>query len=97
MMANSFSETWNLAWTTGVKRGKPPRRIRYLHYCTWAYALMGKEIGPEDAEFSFPEEVLMFIRHIVPGNIKGEIREDAFTVSMADFCSALDIPRLENH
>ena len=35
----------------------------------------GKEIGPEDAEFSFPEEVLMFIRHIVPGNIKGEIRE----------------------
>ena len=23
-----------------VKRGKPPQRIRYLHYCTWAYALM---------------------------------------------------------
>jgi len=35
----------------------------------------GKEIGPEEAEFSFPEEVLVFIRHVVPGSIKGEIRE----------------------
>ena len=34
-----------------------------------------KEIGPENAEFSFPEEVLAFIRHLVPGNVKGEIRE----------------------
>ena len=23
-----------------VKWGKPPRRIHYLHYCTWAHALM---------------------------------------------------------
>ena len=46
-----------------------------LHYLLSKSFSQGNEIGPEDAEFSFPEEVLMFIRHIVPGNIKGEIRE----------------------
>lgn len=42
----------------------------------------GKEIGPRDAEFSFPEKVLMFIRHIVPGNIKVEIREVGIFVAL---------------
>ena len=32
-------------------------------------------MGPEDAEYAFPEVVLNFIRHLVPGDIKGEIRE----------------------
>ena len=33
------------------------------------------EIAPEDSEFCFPQVVLDFIRQIVPGDIKGEIRE----------------------
>jgi len=33
------------------------------------------EIGPENAKYAFPELVLNFIGHLVPGNIKGEIRE----------------------
>ena len=39
------------------------------------YFTQRKEIGPENCEFAFPAEVLNFIRHLVPGNIKGEIRE----------------------
>ncbi|KAK2555923.1 hypothetical protein P5673_022194, partial [Acropora cervicornis] len=60
-----------------VKRGKQPRRIRYLDYCTWAHALMVSDIkiGPESWEFAFPVEVLTHIRELVPGNVKGEIRE----------------------
>ena len=34
-----------------------------------------KETGPENCEFSFPVEVLTHIRALVPGNVKGEIRE----------------------
>jgi hypothetical protein len=34
-----------------------------------------KDIGGEDAEFGFPRQVLNFIRHIAPGDVKGEIRE----------------------
>ena len=38
-------------------------------------SLQKKEIGPEDAEYAFPEVVLNFIRKVVPGDVKGEIRE----------------------
>ncbi|CAH3153227.1 unnamed protein product, partial [Porites lobata] len=75
-----------------MKRGKLPRRIRYLEYCHWAHSLMRKEIGPSDAQFSFPSTVLSFIRALVPGDVVGEIREDAFQVSMKDFCTALELP-----
>ena len=33
------------------------------------------EVGPEEAEYAFPEVVLNYIRHLVPCNIKGEIRQ----------------------
>ncbi|XP_068761607.1 uncharacterized protein [Montipora capricornis] len=77
-----------------TKRGKGPRRTRYIQYCTWAHALMKKEVGPEDAEYAFPEVVLKYIRNIAPGDVKGEIREDAFKVTLQDFCSALDLPSI---
>lgn len=37
-----------------------------------------KEIGPPEAEFSFPSSVLAFIRFLVPGDVKGELREVCF-------------------
>ncbi|CAB3993329.1 Hypothetical predicted protein [Paramuricea clavata] len=66
------------------KRGKPPRKIRYIHYCQWAHALLKKDIGPEedDAQFGFPAQLLTFLRYITLGDVKGEIREDAFPVTM---------------
>ena len=93
-----------------TRRGKGPRKTRYIQYCTWAHALMvrihscwaftlhrlpilwkasaqpgevnilhfsfqKKDVGPEDAEYAFPEAVLKYIRNIAPGDVKGEIRE----------------------
>ncbi|XP_068690360.1 uncharacterized protein [Montipora capricornis] len=89
-----FARNLDQSIERSTRRGKGPRRTRYIQYCTWAHALMRKEIGPEDAEFAFPEVVLDYIRHIAPGDIKGEIREDAYKVSLQDFCSAIDLPRL---
>lgn len=39
-----------------------------------------KEIGPAKAKFAFPPTVLAYIRHLVSGDIKGEIREVCTTI-----------------
>ena len=67
------------------RRGKPPRVVRYLFYCGWARSLLvsigaqdesrrmffnTKEVGPPDAEYAFPAEVLRLIRTIAPGDIR---------------------------
>ena len=101
-----FAANIELSAAHWKKRGKPPKMIRYYHYCSWAHALMvhtfhllvnaaindkacvqtnsflfvsfvqqKTEIVPEDSEFCFPQVILDFIRQIVPGDIKGEIRE----------------------
>ncbi|CAB4022474.1 Hypothetical predicted protein [Paramuricea clavata] len=62
------------------KRGKPPK--------------MKNGVGPDNSEYAFPREVLQFLRYIAPGDIKGEIREDAYTVQMDDFCETLKLPKL---
>ncbi len=36
-------------------------------------------MGPEDAEYAFPEAVLTFIRDFVPGDVKGELKEVLLT------------------
>ena len=58
----------------------------------WARCLMEKKVGPENPQYRFPKSVLDFIRHIAPGDVVGEIREDAFEVEMAVFCEALSLP-----
>lgn len=90
-----------------TKRGKGPRRTRYIQYCTWAHALLvrtysclalGYRCSPCKSMchilthrfVNFPSEkrswawrcricvpgvVLSYIRKIVPGDVKGEIRE----------------------
>ena len=34
-----------------------------------------KKIGPEECEYRFPDTILGFIRDLVKGDVKGEIRE----------------------
>ena len=46
-------------------------------------------MGPEDAEYAFPEVVLNYIRHLVPGDIKGEIREVSDLLFSKSGCSRL--------
>ena len=63
----------------------------------WAIVLYKKSVGKDNIDspkYAFPVEVLAFIRDIVPGDIKGEIRDDAFVVTLAQFCEALEIPKL---
>ncbi|CAB3979500.1 Hypothetical predicted protein [Paramuricea clavata] len=94
---SSFVKNLEASVADRQKRGKPPRKIRYVHYCQWAHALLKKDIGGEDAEFGFPCQVLNFIRHIAPGDVKGEIREDAYSVSLKVFCKVLDIPERQKN
>ena len=44
--------------------------------------------------YHYPDKVLEHIRAIAPEDIKGEIREQAYRVSMTKFCEALNIQKL---
>ena len=89
-----FAENLKQSVVTRQKRGKNNKRIRYLHYCIWARELLRKEIGPEHPQYGYPQAVLEFIRDIAPGDVVGEIKEDAFVVPMDIFCETLDVPRI---
>ena len=80
------------------KRGKGNKKNRYDSYMKWAVFLYKKDVGMgeiDSPKYAFPASVLAYIRNIVPGDIKGEIREDAFPVTIEQFCDALQIPPLE--
>ncbi len=47
----------------------------YIILFDFALSLQKKNFGPKEAEFGYPAEVLNFLRHIAPGNIKDEIRD----------------------
>ena len=57
--------------------------------------LKTKEIGSTGAHYGYPKSVLDYIRTIAPGDIVGEIREEAENVDMPTFCDALEIPELQ--
>ena len=42
----------------------------------------------------YPDEVLEYIRAIATGDIKGEIREQAYRVSITEICETLSIQKL---
>ena len=44
--------------------------------------------------YSYPEEMLNYIRPLAPNVIKCEILEDLYKVSLKDFCEALQIKLL---
>ena len=46
------------------------KEVSVLHF-----SFQKREVGPDDAEYAFPEVVLKYIRTIAPGDVKGEIRE----------------------
>ncbi|XP_031566227.1 uncharacterized protein LOC116301327 [Actinia tenebrosa] len=89
---DSFVDDLKRSTSSRQKRGKPPRLNRYYHYCVWAHALLRKKVGSPEAEYGFPSSILAYIRHLVPGDIKGEIREHAYTASVKEFCEAMELP-----
>ena len=70
-------------------RGKTPRQIRYISYYEWALKIT--KIQQEDTfkHYNYPEEVLNYFRALVPNDVKGEILEDWYKVSLRGFCEAL--------
>lgn len=50
------------------------------------------EIGPENAQYGYPESVLIFVRKIAPREIVGEIRYNSFQVTQKMFCAVMNIP-----
>ena len=89
-----FTESLEETIKSRQKRGKLNKKIRWYHYCLWARALLRKQIGPEDAQYTFPQSVLDYIRHLAPGDIVGQIRKEAFPVTMDVFCEALGVPNI---
>ena len=87
-----FAEHLEESVKSRKKRGKKSKQIRYIHYCIWARGLYKKEVGPENSQYKYPPSVLSYIRELAPGDIVGEIRDDAFDVTIKEFCEALDIP-----
>ncbi|RMX53241.1 hypothetical protein pdam_00024397, partial [Pocillopora damicornis] len=79
---NFFVRNLDTSMEQSTKRGKRLHRTQYIQYCTWAHALMKKEVGPEDVDYSFPKVVLKYIRNVTPGDVKGEIREVCLSVSI---------------
>ena len=70
------------------RKNKTQRQVRWYSYCKWAYAIKSKDVGPSNATYSFPPSVLNFIREATPGDIKGELRDDAYVVTLEEFCVA---------
>ena len=58
--------------------------------------LIPKRIGPPNCIYTYSECVLEYIGHLDSRNIVGEIWEDAYKVSFADFWSPVVLPYLEN-
>ena len=44
---------------------------------------------PQDAKYSFPDSVLRFVRALLPQDVKGEFRREAYVVSLAEFAAAV--------
>ena len=90
-----FCDDLEAACRNRQRRGKTNRKNRYDAYMKWAVFLYKANVGEgriDSPKYAFPPSVLKYIRDIVPGDIKGEILDDAFPVTMKQFCKALQIP-----
>lgn len=71
-------------------KDKCDKQIRYYFYSTWAVKLKNSGLGFKGSDncphYTFPKCVLDYLRSILPKDIKGEIRNTAYKVSLAEFC-----------
>ena len=77
------------ACTSRKRRGKRLRQICYVSYCEWPLKLTKIQQGVTFKYYNYLEEVLNYIRALVPNNVKGEILEDWYKVSLKEVCEAL--------
>ncbi|VDI16231.1 Hypothetical predicted protein [Mytilus galloprovincialis] len=75
--------------TSQRSRNRGDRTIHWIFYCNWTHSMKEAEIGPEDAHYAWPNEVLKNLRSLVPFYVKREIKKDAFKVSIGQFCEVV--------
>ena len=71
------------------RRVKTPRQIRYVSYCEWALKITKFQREVTFKHYSYLEEVLNYICALVPNNVKGEISEGWYKVSLKEVWEAL--------
>ena len=54
---------------------------------------MREEIGPDNPQYTFPLPLLEYLRAICPGDVKGELKDDAYAVSIDEFCRVVGMER----
>ena len=72
-------------------KGRDDKTIRYECYRKWARLLKKSKIGTQQGsvEYHYPHTILNYLRAKLPLEVRGEIREDAYAVSMQEFCLAV--------
>ena len=73
------------------EKGKKPRKIRYISYQEWALKLMQFHKKTTLPNYEYPKVVLQYIRALEPDDVKGDIIDDCYKVSLTEFCQSLDI------
>ena len=91
-MATSFVKICKRYVKVGRKEGKLHGKF-VLTVTVHRPFLMKMKIDPTGG-YHYHDEVLEYIRAIAPRDIKGEIREQAYRVSLTEFCEALSIQKL---
>ena len=66
------------------RRDKTPRQICYVRYCEWALKITKIQKEVIFKHYNYQEEVLNYIRVLVPNDVKGEILEDWYNVSLKE-------------
>ena len=78
-----FSVALQSACPSGKRSGKTPRQIPSVSYCEWALKITEIQQGVTYKHYSYLEEVLNYIRALVPNDVKGEVLEDSYKVCEA--------------
>ena len=63
-------------------RGKTPRQIRYISYCECALKITKIQQENTFKHYNYLEEVLNYISSLVSKDVKDEILEDWYKVSL---------------
>ena len=70
--------------------------MRYCrHYCLWHAVFTEKKLAMKNKRLATLLLFYNILRYLAPGNMVEEIREDAYKVDLEEFCTALDIPKLD--
>ena len=77
------------ACSSRKRRGKTPRQICHVIYYEWNLKITRFRQDITFKHYNYPKEVLNYIHALLPNNVKGEVLENWYKVSLKQFCEAL--------